>query len=137
MTDSSDNTAQPAPAQAAPAAAPQTEENLVDFGEFMKIQLRVALIEAAEAVPKSKKLIKLQVDLGAQLGRRQILAGIAQHYEPAALVGQKVVVVANLKPALLMGHESRGMLLAAVSEDGAMLKIVQPHADLPLGAVVR
>ena len=117
---------------------PQTPQPaLVDISEFMKIELRVARIDAAEALPKSKKLVKLQVDLGEELGKRQILAGISQHYEPAALVGKRVVVVANLKPALLMGQESRGMLLAGASADGLVLKVIEPDPDLPLGAVVR
>src|SRR5439155_1653099 len=78
--------------------------------EFQKIDLRVALVLAAEAVPKSKKLLKLRVSLGTE--ERTVLAGIAEHYAPADLVGKKVVVVANLAPAKLMGIESQGMVLA-------------------------
>ena len=118
-------------------AVPPAPENLVDISEFMKIELRVGLVESAEAVPKSKKLVKLQVNLGEKLGKRQVLAGIAQFYEPGTLVGKKIIVVANLKPATLMGHESRGMLLAGCSDDNAVLRIVEVSPDLPLGAVVR
>ena len=114
-----------------------SQEQLVDIAEFARIELRVARIEAAEGVPKSKKLVKLQISLGEHLGTRQILAGIAQFYDPAALIGMRIVVVTNLKPAVLMGHESNGMLLAGASDDGAVLKIIQPDADLPLGAKVR
>ena len=71
---------------------------------------------SAEAVPKSKKLIKLHVDLGTE--QRTVLAGIAEAYEPASLVGRTIVVVANLKPAKLMGIESNGMVLAASPEGG-------------------
>jgi methionyl-tRNA synthetase len=113
--------APPAPAPAAPAApappaAPAAADNRISIDDFMKVELRVAKILAAEAVPKSKKLVKLQVDLGTE--QRTIVAGIAEAYEPDSLVGRTIVVVANLKPAKLMGIESNGMVLAASSETG-------------------
>ena len=83
---------------------------------FMNVELRTAKVLAAEAVPKSKKLIKLQVDLGTE--HRTILAGIAEAYQPESLVGKTIVIVANLKPAKLMGIESNGMVLAASPEGG-------------------
>ena len=82
----------------------------------MNVELRTAKVIAAEAVPKSKKLIKLQVDLGTE--QRTILAGIAEAYQPESLVGRTIVIVANLKPAKLMGIESNGMVLAASPEGG-------------------
>ena len=82
----------------------------------MTLDLRVARVAAAEPVPKSKKLLKLEVDLGTE--RRTIVAGIAGAYDPATLVGRTVVVVANLEPARLMGVESNGMVLAATADDG-------------------
>ena len=84
--------------------------------QFMNVELRTAKVIAAEAVPKSKKLIKLQVDLGTE--QRTILAGIAEAYQPESLVGRTIVIVANLKPAKLMGIESNGMVLAASPEGG-------------------
>jgi methionyl-tRNA synthetase len=84
--------------------------------EFTNVHLRVALILQAERVKKSEKLVKLQVDLGTE--KRQILAGIAKSYEPEELVGKRIIVVANLKPAKLFGLESQGMLLAAEDENG-------------------
>jgi methionyl-tRNA synthetase len=109
-----------APAQRAAAAqeppAPAADGKIA-IDDFMKVELRVAKILAAEAVPKSKKLMKLQVDLGTE--QRTIVAGIAEAYEPDSLVGRTIVVVANLKPAKLMGIESNGMVLAASSETGA------------------
>jgi len=84
----------------------------ITFDDFSKIDLRVGRILSAEKLPKSKKLLKLQVDLGFE--KRQVLAGIAKHIsDPQTLVGQKAVIVANLKPAKLMGEESQGMLLCA------------------------
>ena len=88
----------------------------ISIDEFMKIELRTAKVIAAEAVPKSKKLVKLQVDVGTE--QRTILAGIAEAYQPESLVGRTVVIVANLKPAKLMGIESNGMVLAASPEGG-------------------
>ncbi|MDD5343060.1 MAG: methionine--tRNA ligase [Smithella sp.] len=87
----------------------------IDYEEFAKVDLRVGKILAAEAVPKSNKLIKLKVDIGEE---RTIVAGIAKDYTPADLIGKKVVIVANLKPAKLMGVESYGMLLATDTDNG-------------------
>jgi methionyl-tRNA synthetase len=87
---------------------------------------------AAEAVPKSKKLLKLTVSLGSE--QRTVVAGIAEHYRPADLVGKKVVIVANLEPARLMGIESQGMVLAASTAEG--LSILTLDRDLPPGAKV-
>lgn len=132
------NNQQPVAVEQQPAApvVPPVED-LVDIEHFAKLKLRVAQIEAAEAVPKSKKLVKLQLDLGPELGKRQILAGILQHYAPETLIGRRIVVIANLKPAMLMGLESRGMLMAASSADGSMLKLLDPGQDMPLGSEVR
>lgn len=98
-----------APALAAAPAAAQPAQITID--EFMKVQLKAAKVLAAERVPKSEKLLKLQVSLGTE--QRQIVAGIGKKYEPEALVGKTIVIVANLKPAKLMGIESQGMVLAA------------------------
>jgi methionyl-tRNA synthetase len=106
----------PAATTAAGAETPKTEGERISIDAFMNVELRTAKVVAAEAVPKSKKLIKLQVDLGSE--QRTILAGIAEAYEPESLVGRTVVIVANLKPAKLMGIESNGMVLAASPEGG-------------------
>ena len=90
---------------------------VVDYETFSKLDLRIALVETAERVPKSDKLIKLSVDLGP-LGKRTIVAGIGLKYEPEDLVGRRIVVVTNLQPRKLMGVLSEGMLLAATGEDG-------------------
>jgi methionyl-tRNA synthetase len=83
----------------------------ITIDEFMKIQLKTAKVLSAERVPKSEKLLKLQVSIGSE--QRQIVAGIGKRYEPESLVGKTIVIVANLKPAKLMGIESQGMVLAA------------------------
>ncbi|MBN1473867.1 MAG: methionine--tRNA ligase [Syntrophaceae bacterium] len=93
----------------------------IDYEDFSKIDLRVAQILEAEAVPKSKKLIKLKIDIGEE---RVIVAGIGNDYKPEQLIGKKIVVVANLKPAKLMGVESHGMLLAAHGDKQIVLLTV-------------
>lgn len=122
MTDSA-STSQPA--ATVPTAAPTTLQTSaspvaasiaapseqITIDQFMKIQLKTARVVTAERVPKSDKLLKLQVSLGSE--QRQIVAGIGKKYEPEALVGKTIVIVANLKPAKLMGIESQGMVLAA------------------------
>ena len=123
--------------QAAPGAVnvadPATPPELT-IDDVRRVDLRVAKVIAAEPVPKSSKLLKLQVDLGTE--QRQIVAGIAQHYAPADLVGKTIVVVANLKPAKLMGQESRGMLLAA-SDDSGKLVVLTTSADIAPGSRVK
>jgi len=119
----SDATTPPQPTAAIPApttAAPQTSAPAasaapaqITIDEFMKIQLKTAKVVSAERVPKSEKLLKLQVSLGEGAEQRQIVAGIGKKYEPETLIGKTIVIVANLKPAKLMGIESQGMVLAA------------------------
>lgn len=102
--------------EAKPAAAAAGE---ITIDDFAKIDLRVATVVAAERVPKTDKLIKLQVKIGDE--ERTIVSGIAQHYEPEALIGKNVIVIANLKPAKLRGIESRGMVLAASDGEGNLV----------------
>ena len=106
----------PLPAAAAPAA-----DNRISIEDFMKVELRTAKVLTAERVEKSKKLLKLSVDVGTE--HRTLVAGIAEAYEPEALVGKTVVIVFNLRPAKLMGFESNGMVLAA-SPDGGKPMVV-------------
>lgn len=105
----------------------------VEFPDFVKINLRVARIIEAERVEGSEKLMKLQVRIGEE--PRQIIAGIAKAYAPIDLIGRQIVVVANLKPAKLMGHESQGMLLAADDSDGTPI-LLQPERESPDGTSV-
>jgi methionyl-tRNA synthetase len=117
-------------------AAGQTtpEDARISIDEFMKVDLRVAKVLEAEAVPKSKKLIKMKVDTGRD--QRTIVAGIAEAYQPEQLVGRTIVVVANLQPAKLMGIESNGMVLAG-SPDGGKPILVAFDQDVPPGSRVR
>jgi methionyl-tRNA synthetase len=105
----------------------------IPIADFQKVELRVAEVLAAERVPKSKKLLKLTIRVGEET--RTLVAGVAEHYEPGDLVGRKVVIVANLQPATLMGVESNGMVLAA--EHAGTLSLLTLDKDLPSGAKVK
>ena len=109
------------------AAGPQT----ISIDDFVKVELRVAQVLVAERIPKADKLLRLEVDLGYE--KRQILAGIAQYYEPEKLIGRKIVIVANLAPRKMRGLESNGMLLAASLPDGAPV-LAGFLEDVPIGA---
>jgi methionyl-tRNA synthetase len=104
----------------------------IDYEEFSKVDLRVGKILAAEAVPKSNKLLKLKIDIGEE---RTIVAGIGKDYTPAELIGRKIVIVANLKPAKLMGVESYGMLLATDTDKG--LTVLTFDREAKTGAKIR
>jgi methionyl-tRNA synthetase len=104
----------------------------IDYEEFSKVDLRVGKIMAAEAVPKSNKLLKLKIDIGEE---RTIVAGIGKDYTPAELIGRKIVIVANLKPAKLMGVESYGMLLATDTDKG--LTVLTFDREAKTGAKIR
>ena len=131
--------AAPAPASVpAPAAAPTPAvpagDGQIAIDDFMKVELRTARILAAERLPKSKKLLKLSVDAGEPVPRT-ILAGIAESYEPEAIVGRSIVIVANLKPREMMGTVSQGMVLAASTDNGPAM-LVNPE-PAPPGTRVR
>jgi len=114
--------------------AKKEDDNLIEIGQFFETSLKIGVVVEAEEVPKSKKLLKLQVDLGED-ANRQVVAGIKEFYSAQSLIGTQVCVVANLKPAKLMGMMSEGMLLAAKDEDG--LCLVRPEkpkkAGTPIG----
>jgi methionyl-tRNA synthetase len=125
--------APPAAAPAAPAPAASVA-NEITIDDFMKVDLRVAKVLAAEKVPNSRKLVKLNIDVGTE--QRTLVAGIAESYEAEALVGRTIVMVFNLKPAKLMGIESNGMVLAA-SPDGGKPTLVTFDQDIAPGTRVR
>ena len=122
-----------APTEAKGAAKAEAPSTIV-FDDFVKVDLRVGLILEAEAVPKSDKLVRCQIDLGEEKPR-QILAGIRLHYAPEALVGKRVIVVANLAPRKMMGLESHGMILAA-SDTEHGLSVLRLEKDIAPGTRV-
>ncbi len=113
--------------------APTEEVEEISIEDFMKVDLRVATVTACEPVAKAKKLLKLQVDLGYE--QRQVVSGIAEHYKPEQLIGQKVIVVANLKPVTLRGELSQGMILAGSL--GGILTLATVDPKLENGAKVK
>jgi methionyl-tRNA synthetase len=129
LTPSATAVAASAAQPAATGPAPASE--IINIDDFVKVDLRVAQILVAERVPKADKLLRLEVDLGYE--KRQILAGIAQYYEPEKLIGRKIVIVANLAPRKMRGLESNGMLLAASLPDSNPV-LAGFLEDVPLGA---
>ena len=105
----------------------------IDITDFAKVDLRVGEVKTAERIPKADKLLLITVDIGEEKPR-QLLAGIAQYYEPETLIGRKIVVVANLKPRKMRGYESQGMLLAASVGDEGKPVLATFTEDVPNGA---
>ena len=109
----------------------QPADAKITIDDFVKVELRVGLVKVAERVPKSDKLLRLEVDIGSEV--RQVLAGIAEAYAPETLVGRKVVIVANLAPRKMRGLESNGMIVAASLEGGKPV-LAAFLEDVPVGA---
>ena len=111
-------------------------EGIVEFTEWQVIDLRVAQIKKVEDIPGADKLYKLTVDVGKEVGERIICAGIKEYYSKEELVGKKIAVFINLKPRIMKGIESQGMLLAAVSEDHSEVVLVCPEKDIANGVKI-
>jgi len=109
-------------------------EEIIQYDDFLKLDLRGGTITAAEAHPNADKLLVLQVDLGSE--QRQLVAGIRAHYEPAQLVGKQIIVVANLAPRMMRGLESKGMLLAASTPDKSQVVLLTTEKPVPPGSTV-
>ena len=98
-------------------------EATINFDDFVRVDLRVGTVLEAEKVEKSNKLLNLKVNLGKEIGVRQILSGIAKQYNPEDLIGKQIIIVANLAARKMMGMESQGMILAAGEEEIALLNL--------------
>jgi methionyl-tRNA synthetase len=112
-------------------ATPMKE--IITYDDFAKLDMRVVKVLAAEAMPKSKKLLKLTVDTG--LGKRTVLSGVSEYFKPEDLIGKQVVMLINLAPRKMMGIDSEGMILMAEDMDGS-LKLLQPHEAVANGATI-
>jgi tRNA-binding protein len=111
---------------------------IITYDDFAKLDMRVAVIESAQPHPNADRLLKLEIDLGGG-EKRQICAGIKQYYDPAALVGQRIVVVANLEPRMIRGELSNGMLLAASADlngESRDVVLLAPIKPVPAGATI-
>lgn len=109
-------------------------ENIVEFSDWEKIDLRVGEVIGVEEIPNADKLWKLTVDLGSEIGERTLCAGVKQHYSEEELLGKKIIVFSNLKPRTMKGIESQGMLLAAVSDDHENVILLSPEKDIENGS---
>ena len=109
------------------------ESEMISYDEFSKLDIRIALVENVEKVPKADKLLKLSIDLGTE--KRTIVAGLAEYYTPKDLIGKKIVILANLEPRKLRGITSQGMLLAA--DDGKTVSILIPDKDITPGSEIK
>ena len=123
----------PRPVPSTQPQSPPGDVTQIGIADFQKVQLKVAKVLTAERVPKSEKLLKLQVDIGTE--QRQIVAGIGKKYAPEEMVGRTIVVVANLKPAKLMGIESQGMVLAAGDQE--VLELLNMSQEIPAGTRIK
>jgi methionine--tRNA ligase beta chain len=109
-------------------------DGIIEFSDWQKIDLRVAQIKKVEDIPGADKLYKITVDIGKEIGKRVICAGIKQHYSKEELKDKKIVVFVNLKPRLMKGIESSGMLLAGISEDSSRVVLICPENYLDNGS---
>jgi methionine--tRNA ligase beta chain len=106
---------------------------MISFDDFKKLDIRIGRVTAAEKVEGADKLLKLEIDIGAE--KRQLVAGIAQNYEPDSLIGKEIPVLLNLEPRTIRGVESHGMILAAVMDGQAVL--MHPDKEVPPGSIIR
>lgn len=116
-----------------PTAAPAAQDSRITIEDFARVEMRVGQVVEAQKVEGSRKLVKMMVDIGSEI--RQVVAGIAEAYDPAVLVNRKVVLVVNLKPARIMGIESNGMIVAA--SDGARPVLATFTEEVRNGSLLR
>ena len=112
-------------------------EGIVSFNDWSKLDLRVGKILKVEDIEGADKLYKLSIDLGKEIGKRTLAAGLKPYYKPAELKGKTCIIFTNLQPRMLKGVESQGMLLAAVSLDEKEVHLLQPDSDIEVGSRVR
>jgi len=108
-------------------------EGIIEFSDWQKLDLRVAQIKKVEDIEGADKLYKLTLDVGKEIGERGICAGIKEYYSKDELKNKKIILFSNLKPRLMKGIESQGMLLAAVSEDSSKVVLLSPEKDIEIG----
>ncbi len=112
---------------------PFNNRAMISFDDFKKLDIRIGKIIAAERVQDTEKLLKIEIEVGTE--KRQLVAGIAQSYEPDTLIGKEIPVLLNLEPRTIRGVESHGMILAAVMDGKAVL--MHPDKEVPPGSIIR
>lgn len=123
------------PSPPTPAASPSASPPQISIEDVQRLALRIGIVVAAETHPNADRLLVLKVDLGDGAPPRQLVAGIKASYQPAELVGKRVVVVVNLKPAMLRGVESQGMVL--VASDASGIALLTPERPVQPGSLVK
>ena len=118
----------------AAAANVLPQKDMVTFDDFTKIDIRTATVLEAEKVPKTTKLLKLKIDTGLDI--RTIVSGIAEYYEPAAIVGKQISIIANLEPRKIKGIESKGMILMAEDKSGKLVMVI-PESKVSNGSAIK
>ncbi len=111
-------------------------EGIIEFSEWAKLDFRVAQVKNVEDIAGADKLYKLTLDVGEEIGERTICAGIKEYYSKEELKDKKIIIFVNLKPRMMKGIESQGMLLAAVSEDHSKVVLLTPEKDIENGCRV-
>ncbi len=116
---------------------PENQKEQIDFPSWQKVEMIVGKIVKIEDIENADKLYKLEVDLGKELGKRTLVAGLKKHYKKDELKGKKCVVLVNLEPKVMKGIESKGMILAAVNNDESKIRLIQPDEEIDLGSRIR
>ena len=109
----------------------------ISFSDWQKLDLRVGKIEKVEDIENADKLYKLEINVGSEIGKRIVCAGIKKYYKKDELKNKKVILFVNLAPRIMKGIESRGMILAAVSEDESKISLIEPGKDAEVGDKIR
>jgi methionyl-tRNA synthetase len=109
----------------------------ISFSDWQRLDLRVGKITAVDSIEGADKLYKLSIDLGKEIGKRTLAAGLKPYYKPSELKNKLCVIFTNLQPRMLKGVESQGMLLAAVSPDEKEVHLLQPDSDIEVGSKIR
>jgi len=112
-------------------------EGIVEFADWMKLDLRVGEIVSVEEIAGADKLYKMEIDVGEEIGKRTVCAGLKPYFSEEELLNKKIILFVNLAPRKMRGIESQGMLLAAVNDEETKVVLITPEKDIELGAKIR
>ena len=112
-------------------------EGIVSFNDWSKLDLRVGKIIRVEDIEGADKLYKLMIDVGSEIGKRTVCAGLKPYFSKEELKGKRLILFVNLEPRIMRGIESQGMILAAVSDDESKIRLIQPDGEIEIGSRIR
>lgn len=112
-------------------------EGIVSFNDWSKLDLRVGKIIGVEDIEGADKLYKLMIDVGSEIGKRTVCAGLKPYFSKEELKGKRLILFVNLEPRIMRGIESQGMILAAVSDDESKIRLIQPDGEIEIGSRIR